>query len=128
MRAQCHLFRDAGGNVGPDLTAVAQRFGRHDILESITDPSKVVSDQYAMVTLTILDGQGGTKEVSGLIKEETSGTITLLTDPLAGKTANIYTNVITKREKATVSTMPPGLLNTLSAEEVADLLALFGAK
>ncbi len=125
--AQCHLFRDAGGNVGPDLTAVAQRFGRHDILESITDPSKVVSDQYAMVTLTILDGQGGTKEVSGLIKEETSATITLLTDPLTGKTSNLYKNVVTKREKAAVSTMPPGLLYTLTAEEVADLLALFGA-
>ena len=126
--AQCHLFRDAGGNVGPDLTAVAQRFGRHDILESITDPSKVVSDQYAMVTLTILDGQGGTSEVSGLIKEETSATITLLTDPLTGKTSHFYTNVVTKREKAAVSIMPPGLLYTLTAEEVADLLALFGAK
>ena len=126
--AQCHLFRDAGGNVGPDLTAVAQRFGRHDILESITDPSKVVSDQYAMVTLTVLDGQGGTREVSGLVKEETSATITLLTDPLAGKTANLYKNVVVKTEKAAVSTMPPGLLNTLTAEEVADLLALFGAK
>ena len=126
--AQCHLFRDAGGNVGPDLTAVAQRFGRHDILESITDPSKVVSDQYAMVMLTVLDGQGGTREVNGLVKEETSATITILTDPLAGKTSNLYKNVVTKREKAAVSTMPPGLLYTLTAEEVADLLAFFGAK
>ena len=114
--------------MGPDLTAVAQRFGRHDILESITDPSKVVSDQYAMVTLTVLDGKGGTSEVSGLVKEDTSATITILTDPLAGKTANLYKNVVVKTEKAAVSIMPPGLLNTLTAEEVADLLALFGTK
>ena len=87
-----------------------------------------MSDQYAMVTLTILDGKGGTSEVSGLIKEETSATITLLTDPLAGKTSHFYTNVVTKREKAAVSIMPPGLLYTLTAEEVADLLALFGTK
>ncbi len=126
--AQCHLFRDAGGNVGPDLTAVAQRFGRHDILESITDPSKVVSEQYAMVTLTILDGKGGTAQVSGLVKEETSATVTILTDPLAGKASHFYKNVIVKREKAAVSIMPPGLLYTLTAEEVADLLGLFGAK
>ena len=126
--AQCHLFRDAGGNVGPDLTAVAQRFGRHDILESITDPSKVVSEQYAMVTLTILDGKGGTAQVSGLVKEETSATVTILTDPLAGKTSHFYKNVIMKREKAAVSIMPPSLLYTLTAEEVADLLGLFGAK
>ena len=126
--AQCHLFRDAGGNVGPDLTAIAQRFGRHDILESITDPSKVVSEQYAMVTLTILDGKGGTAQVSGLVKDETSATVTILTDPLAGKTSHFYKNVIVKREKAAVSIMPPSLLYTLTAEEVADLLALFGAK
>ena len=126
--AQCHLFRDAGGNVGPDLTAIAQRFGRHDILESITDPNKVVSEQYAMVTLTILDGKGGTAQVSGLVKEETSATVTILTDPLAGKASHFYKNVIVKREKAAVSIMPPALLYTLTAEEVADLLALFGAK
>ncbi len=126
--AQCHLFRDAGGNVGPDLTAVAQRFGRHDILESITDPSKVIGDQYAMITLTILDGKGGTSELSGLVKEESSATITLLTDPLAGKTANLYKNVIVKREKSPVSIMPPGLLYTLTAEEVADLVGFLGAK
>ena len=126
--AQCHLFRDAGGNVGPDLTAVAQRFGRHDILESITDPSKVVSEQYAMVTLTVLDGKGGTLDLSGLVKDESSATITILTDPLAGATKNLYKNVVVKREKAAVSTMPPGLLFTLTAEEVADLLGLFGAK
>ncbi len=126
--AQCHLFRDAGGAVGPDLTAVAQRFGRHDILESITDPGKVISDQYAMVTLTILDGKGGTAEVSGLVKDESSATITLLTDPLAGKTSNLYKNVVVKREKAAVSLMPPALLYTLTAEEVADLVGFLGAR
>jgi len=125
--ANCHLFRDTGGNVGPDLTAVAQRFGRKDILEAIVDPNKVVSDQYAMITLTVQKfGGGGTDQVSGLVKEESSGAITLLTDPLAGKTSTFYENVIVKREKANVSIMPPGLLNTLTAEEVADLLAFFG--
>jgi putative heme-binding domain-containing protein len=126
--AQCHLYRDAGGNIGPDLTAVAQRFGRHDILDAIIDPNKAVSDQYAMITLTVQKFGGGQEQVSGLMKEETSGTVTLLTDPLAGKTAAYYENVIVKREKANVSIMPPGLLFTLKAEEVADLLAYLGAK
>ena len=125
--ANCHLFRDTGGNVGPDLTAVAQRFGRKDILEAITDPNKVVSDQYAMITLTVQKfGGGGTDQVSGLVKEESSGAVTLLTDPLAGKTSTFYENVIVKREKANVSIMPPGLLNTLTTEEVSDLLAFLG--
>lgn len=127
--AQCHLYKDTGGNVGPDLTSVSQRFGRKDILEAIIDPNKAVSDQYAMVTLTVTKfGGGGTDQVSGLVQEETSATITLLTDPVAGKSANFYTNVVQKREKANVSIMPPALLNTLTAEEVADLLAYMGAK
>ena len=126
--ASCHLFRDAGGNVGPDLTAVAQRFGRKDILDAIIDPNKAVSDQYAMMTLTVRKFGGGEEQVSGLVKEATSGTVTLLTDPVQGKTAAFYDNVILKREKANVSIMPPALLNTLSAEEVADLLAYMGVK
>jgi putative heme-binding domain-containing protein len=127
--AQCHLFGNGGGNVGPDLTAVAQRFGRKDILEAILDPNKAVSDQYAMITLSVRKfGGGGEEQVSGLVQEETSATITLLTDPLSGRTANYYTNVITKREKANVSIMPPALIDTLTAEEVADLLAYLGAK
>lgn len=124
---QCHLYKDGGGNVGPDLSAVSQRFGRKDILEAIIDPNKVVSDQYAMITLTIQKfGGGGTDQISGLVKEQSSGTITLLTDPLLGKSSTIYENVIVKREKANVSIMPPGLLNTLTAEEIADLLAFLG--
>lgn len=126
--AQCHLFKDSGGTVGPDLTAVASRFGRHDILEAIMDPNKAVSDQYAMITLTVRKQGGGQDQVSGLIKEETSGTVTLLTDPVAGKTAAYYENVIVKREKANVSLMPPALLFTMTAEEVSDLLAYMGAK
>ena len=126
--AQCHLFKDAGGSVGPDLTAVASRFGRHDILEAIMDPNKAVSDQYAMITLTVRKQGGGEDQVSGLIKDETSVTVTLLTDPVAGKTAAYYENVIVKREKANVSLMPPALLFTMTAEEVADLLGYLGAK
>lgn len=126
--AQCHLFKDSGGTVGPDLTAVASRFGRHDILEAIMDPNKAVSDQYAMITLTVRKQGGGQDQVSGLIKEETSGTVTLLTDPVAGKTAAYYENVIMKREKANVSLMPPALLFTMTVEEVSDLLAYMGAK
>ena len=121
--SRCHLFKDTGGNVGPDLTAVAQRFQRHDILEAITDPNKVVSDQYALTTLTVIGGE----QITGLMQEETSGTIRILTDPIKGTSREFYHNVVKKKEKAAVSLMPPGLLNIMTAEEVADLLAYLGA-
>ena len=126
--ARCHLYKDAGGNVGPDLSAVAQRFQRRDILEAITDPNKVVSDQYALTTLTVIKFGGGEEQVTGLLQEETSGTIRILTDPFAGTSREFYHNVVKKKEKAAVSLMPPALLNTLNAEEVADLLAFMGGR
>ena len=122
--ARCHLYKDTGGNVGPDLTAVAQRFQRHDILEAITDPNKAVSEQYALTTLTGI--KFGEEEVTGLMQEETSGTIRILTDSLTGATREFYHNVVKKKDKALVSMMPPALLNTLTAEEVGDLLGFLG--
>ena len=42
----CHRFNNEGGGLGPDLTVVSGRFGPRDLLESIIEPSKVISDQY----------------------------------------------------------------------------------
>jgi len=42
----CHRVGNAGGSVGPDLTAISSRYQRRDILSSIIEPSKVVSEQY----------------------------------------------------------------------------------
>ena len=44
----CHRFDSEGGSNGPDLTGLAGRFSAKDLLESIVDPSKVISDQYAV--------------------------------------------------------------------------------
>ena len=48
----CHRFNGKGESIGPDLTSVAQRFTRKEILESIIYPNQVVSDQYASKLVT----------------------------------------------------------------------------
>ena len=48
----CHRFDNEGGAHGPDLTGVAGRFSVRDLLESILEPSKAISDQYAAVVIT----------------------------------------------------------------------------
>ena len=45
----CHRFDNEGGAQGPDLTGAAGRFSVRDLLESIIEPSKEISDQYAAV-------------------------------------------------------------------------------
>src|SRR4030095_9281361 len=52
----CHRFGNEGGAVGPELTAASSKYTRRDILEAILDPSKIVSEQYQNVELTLTNG------------------------------------------------------------------------
>ena len=59
----CHRFGELGQSAGPDLTDVARRFKRADLLEAILDPSKTISDQWASVDIVTTDN----KTLSGVI-------------------------------------------------------------
>ncbi len=118
--AACHLFAGEGGNIGPDLTAAASRYNRRDLLEAILDPNKGISEQYAMFHVTQFDGK---KELAGMIVEETNDALTILVDPLRGTRDTIGKFKPPTRELLPISPMPPGLLNTLTREEILDLLA-----
>ena len=117
--AACHRYGDRGGMIGPDLTAVATRFKRQDILESSTEPSKVLSEQYMNAAIETADG----KVLIGRIVEETPETIVLRKNPLEPETVTIKKSEIESRSLSKVSPMPAGLLNTLTKEEILDLLA-----
>ena len=119
----CHRMGDEGGSVGPDLTAVASRFSRQAILESILEPSKVISEQYANTDITLTDGTFFT----GRIVSDTDATVVLRPSMLAPDTKEIRKADIKSKEVSKVSPMMPGLLNTLTKEEILNLLAYFDA-
>jgi putative heme-binding domain-containing protein len=116
----CHRFDNEGGAMGPDLTGIAGRFNLRDLLESILDPSKEISDQYAAVIITTSDG----KSVTGRIVNQHGDNITLMTNMLD---PNGLVNVNAKRvesvEKSKVSPMPKALLDTFKEDEILDLVA-----
>jgi len=117
--AQCHQFAGEGGATGPDLTAVGSRFSHKDILDAILEPSKALSEQYASFLFTMKDGA----MVGGQIAEENNDHLELITDPINGTRQTISPRNIVKREMSPVSLMPPGLLSTLTKDEILDLLA-----
>lgn len=119
--ALCHKFADHAppAALGPDLTAVAQRFSRRDILESILDPSKVIDDKYRLVTLTLADGS----RRIGQIDREDGKQLVLRPDPLRDETVTLWKRDIAGREPSPTSFMPPGLINVLKYEQILDLLA-----
>jgi putative heme-binding domain-containing protein len=115
----CHRYGDSGGAVAPDLTNVATRFKRQDLLESITEPSKVVSEQYTNSILKMADGN----MVMGRITGETADKVTLVPNPFDPATVTVNKADIKSREMSKLSIMPAGLLNTHTEEEILDLLA-----
>ncbi len=117
--AACHRYGDQGGMIGPDLTAVATRFKRQDILESSTEPSKVLSDQYMNTAIETVAGQ----VLIGRIVDETPEKIVLRKNPLEPETVTVLKSEIEARSPSKISPMPVGLLNTFTKEEILDLLA-----
>ncbi len=115
----CHHFGPGGGDVGPDLTAVGQRFQRRDILEAIVDPSKVVSEQYASFVFTMKNGE----TYVGQVAVESNYHYDVIVDAVRGEHRQIGKTGLVKKEIAPVSLMPPGLINVLTKEEILDLLA-----
>lgn len=115
----CHRFGNHGGSVGPDLTAVASRYGSRDILESILLPSKVINEQYQNINLILRDGD----VVAGRILHEDAQKLVVRSDPMAGTTMEIPAAAVVSRRVSKISPMPEGLVNNLTREEILDLIA-----
>jgi putative heme-binding domain-containing protein len=115
----CHRFGNEGGANGPDITAVTSRFTRADILSSIVEPSKVVSEQYQNTTVFKKDGD----DVTGRLLEETDAKLVLLTDALKSTKVDVKKSDVQERRPSKLSPMPEGLVNILAKEEILDLLA-----
>lgn len=125
MCASCHRFGNEGGGVGPDLTTVGGRFTVRDLAESILDPGKVVSDQYAFDAITKIDGT----ELFGKVIEEKDQHWIVATNPFDIKqTMEIERGQIKGVKPSPTSPMPPGLIYQLNPEELRDLLSFLMAK
>jgi putative heme-binding domain-containing protein len=116
----CHRYDNEGGNTGPDISGVAGRFNTRDLLESILDPNKEVSDQYAAVEIQTLDG----KSLLGRIINHNGDGMMINTD---GLNPNAITTVnkdnIDTMKLSKQSMMPTGLFDTLKEDEIVDLMA-----
>ncbi|GIW88007.1 MAG: hypothetical protein KatS3mg108_2331 [Isosphaeraceae bacterium] len=118
--AACHRFGREGDGVGPDLTAVGGRFGVRDLLEAIVEPSKVISDQYGAVTIATRDGRIINGRVGNLFGDSLA-VIEDMFDP--GRSTMIRRSDIEEMKPSDISPMPQGLLDSLRADEIQDLIA-----
>jgi putative heme-binding domain-containing protein len=117
--AKCHRFAGQGGDTGPDITGVGNRFNPHYILEAMIHPSKAISDQYLSSVLLTTDGE----VIRGRVIEETPDSVKIRIDPFALELTEVKKADIEERQLAKISEMPQGLINTLTKEEILDLIA-----
>ncbi|MGD9723204.1 MAG: HEAT repeat domain-containing protein [Pirellulales bacterium] len=113
---KCHRYGARGEGIGPDLSNVASRFQRKEVLESVVFPSQVISDQFAAKTVLTKDG----KTYTGMVGPTSDGVVVLQANT---EKANVAKDEIEEIVPSRQSAMPDGLFNTLSLEEIADLFA-----
>jgi putative heme-binding domain-containing protein len=116
--AQCHRFGTLGKDYAPDLTKVADRLARRDILRSIFFPHEKVDPKYATTVITTKDG----KTVRGLVVSDSGPNVALKTatdaEPIAIAKAQIA-----KRATEPASIMPPDIADQVTDAGVRDVTA-----
>ncbi|MGI9544282.1 MAG: HEAT repeat domain-containing protein, partial [Cyclobacteriaceae bacterium] len=70
---RCHAIGPYGGEVGPKLDNIGNRFTREEILESVIDPSARITPGYGIVSLTLNGGE----TASGILLKESDTSLTL---------------------------------------------------
>lgn len=115
----CHRFQGEGGIVGPDLTPAGNRYSLRDLVETLVNPNKEVSDQYQATNFLLMDG----RVVTGRVVNLTGDQYMVQTDMInPSNLTRINVNDIDDMTPSTVSMMPEGLLDNLTADEIRDLI------
>ena len=118
---RCHVCGNEGRSVGPDLTQVGHRFSRRDLLLSIIEPSQVVAEVHRNVIITRKDGSTVTGRVA--FDDFRKSLLSIASNPFApDDLTEVSKTDIESFEESPVSPMPPALLDTLSKDEILDLL------
>ena len=120
--ASCHCFADEGGDYGPDLTSLGNRFTACDVLEAILEPSLVISDQYPGSVLTKKDGTA----IFGSVKKALHGGTDVYEVVAAAAEATLVrvpAADVAKVEPSKLSPMPKDLVDRLSSDELCCLVA-----
>ena len=119
--AVCHNFQGEGGMGAPDLTTAGSRYSPHDLLENVLHPSKVINEQYGLLIYTKTDGT----TLTGRTVNMAGDMLMVATNPNdpGGSEVRFTLGELESTTPSQVSFMPQGLLDTLTRDEILDLLA-----
>lgn len=114
--ASCHRVQGVGDWVGPDLSSIGTKYGKSEMLYHILNPSGAINYNYVSYTLVLVDG----RVLTGLITDQTAERLVLKTSQ--GQRIEIPSDEIEMKRAQNVSIMPANLVETLTEQDLADLL------
>ena len=115
---RCHVIGAGTALVGPNLTGVATRLSRAELLQSLLEPGARIAPGFGSVSLTLQNGQ----QIDGLLREETATEVVIATGTAGDR--RVPKAQIAQRSNA-MSAMPPmGLL--LKPREIRDVIEYLG--
>jgi putative heme-binding domain-containing protein len=111
----CHALSKAGGEIGPDLSAIGQTSPPDYIIYSIMLPDQSIKEQYHTLVVLTADGQ----VYQGIVVDKDSRRVVLKESTGGLRTVPVDS---IEEQKAGGSLMPKGLVNLMTHAEFVDLV------
>jgi len=118
--SSCHSLDESKKTLGPNLAQIGDKLGKEALIDSILNPSAGIAPEYYVWRLqTKTEGI-----VVGIIAEDTPQRVTVLTD--ATTDLRFKPSDIVSRKRSRLSLMPEDLLNTMTEQQMVDLVEFLG--
>ncbi|MFO1501184.1 MAG: PQQ-dependent sugar dehydrogenase [Verrucomicrobiota bacterium] len=115
--SRCHVIQGQGRDLGPDLSLVGAKYSSRELLEQVLEPSKAIDPRFIQYQVETKDGSSW----SGFIVKRERDQLWLKDVNLAQ--VCLHTNQIVHLQPQSLSAMPEALLQGLTAQDAADLIA-----
>ena len=117
---QCHAMGKHGATLGPDLLDVAKRHRGVKLLRQILQPSSEIHEKFKTHRLRLTSGE----EIVGMVARDLPDRLEVVKNLLLPQQiTTVMKSSIEVRRASQISPMPEGMADTLTQEEILNLLA-----
>ena len=114
---RCHVAEGRGGAFGPALDGIATKHDAGALLDQIRWPSRAIAPEFSLHQVETRDGL----QHGGFLIAKEAGRLRLRGE--SGTVVDLPIETVVSDTVSPVSAMPEGLLDALTAQEAADLMA-----
>lgn len=114
--AKCHVVNGVGKEVGPNLSEIGSKLGKHALHESILFPSAGISHNYETWALSLTNGT----TVTGILVSQTPAEVTIKNNEALVRT--FKRDEIEEMAKQPISLMPADVQKLLTQQDLVDVV------